>query len=157
METIIGKNKAGDIRVAVIVSRFNESVTSKLLDGATQELINSGVNKDNLIVAWVPGAHEIPVVAKAFAQQGYDAVVAVGCVVRGETAHFDYVAGECCRGLTNVSLEFNLPVANGVLTVENGEQAYSRAGGDKGNKGGDAAAAAIETLNVLRAIRLKTL
>lgn len=152
MKTIIGETKTTNIRVAVIVSRFNESVTSKLLDGATEELIRCGVSKDNLTIAWVPGAHEIPVVAKAFAKQGYDAVVAVGCVVRGETAHFEYVAGECCRGLTNVSLEFNLPVTNGVLTVEDGEQAYARAGGDKGNKGAEAAAAAIETLNVLAAI-----
>lgn len=152
MKTIIGENKVKNKRIAIIVSRFNESVTSKLLVGATEELINSGVNKDDLTIAWVPGAHEIPVVAKAFAKQGCDAVVAVGCVVRGETAHFDYVAGECCRGLTNVSLEFGLPVANGVLTVENGEQAYARAGGDKGNKGAEAAAAVIETLNVLQTI-----
>ncbi len=155
MKTIIGDNKVQDARVAVIVSRFNESVTSKLVEGAKEELLNSGIDQNNLTIAWVPGAHEIPVVAKVFAAQGYDAVVAVGCVVRGETAHFDYVAGECCRGLTNVSLEFNIPVANGVLTVENGEQAYARAGGNKGNKGAEAAAAAIETLNVLKAIQEK--
>ena len=140
------------VKIAVIVSRFNESVTSKLVEGATQELLALGVNDDNITVVWVPGAHEIPVIAKAFAQKGVDAVVAVGCVVRGETAHFDYVAGECCRGLTNVSLEFEIPVANGVLTVENAEQAYARCGGNKGNKGAEAAAAAIETLNVLRNI-----
>ncbi len=153
MKTIIGEKKIKNARVAVVVSRFNESVTSKLLAGATEELINLGVSEENLTVAWVPGAHEIPIVAKAFAQKGCDAVVAVGCVVRGETAHFDYVARECCRGLTDVSLEFNLPVANGVLTVENGEQAYARAGGKKGNKGAEAAAAAIKTLNVLHEIK----
>ena len=155
MKTIVGENKAEDMRIAIIVSRFNESVTSKLLEGAKQELLDSGINPDDITIAWVPGAHEIPVVAKVFAEQGYNAVVAVGCVVRGETAHFDYVAGECCRGLTNVSLEFNISVANGVLTVENGEQAYARAGGKKGNKGAEAAAAAIETLNVLKAIQQK--
>lgn len=138
--------------VAVIVSRFNESVTRKLLDGATDELIKLGVKSENITVAWVPGAHEIPVAAKAFARSGINAIVAVGCVVRGETAHFEYVAGECCRGLTNVSLEFEVPVANGVLTVENAEQAYARCGGVKGNKGAQAAAAAIETLNLLRHI-----
>ena len=141
-----------DASVAVIVSRFNESVTSKLVEGATRELLNLGVSDSNITVAWVPGAHEIPVIARAFANKGVDAIVAVGCVVRGETAHFDYVAGECCRGLTNVSLEFELPVANGVLTVENAKQAYARCGGKKGNKGAEAAAAAIETLNLLRNI-----
>ena len=153
MKTIVGENNAEDMRIAIIVSRFNESVTRKLLEGAKQELLDSDINPDDITIAWVPGAHEIPVVAKVFAAQGYNAVVAVGCVVRGETAHFDYVAGECCRGLTNVSLEFKIPVANGVLTVENGEQAYARAGGKKGNKGAEAAAAAIETLNVLKAIQ----
>ncbi len=155
MNIIAVDNNVAGTRIAVIVSRFNQSVTSKLLVGAQDELLKCGINEDDLTIVWVPGAHEIPVVAKAFAQQGYDAVVAIGCVVRGETAHFDYVAGECCRGLTNVSLEFNIPVANGVLTVENGEQAYARAGGGKGNKGAEAAAAAIETLNVLKAIRQK--
>ena len=152
MHKIVPNMQAKDAKIAVIVSRFNESVTSKLLDGATSELIKLGVSDDNITLAWVPGAHEIPVAAKAFAKQGFDAIVAVGCVVRGETAHFDYVAGECCRGLTNVSLDFDLPVANGVLTVENGQQAYDRCGGKKGNKGAEAAAAAIETLNLLRNI-----
>lgn len=150
MKVITGGLEIGNARIGVVVSRFNESVTTKLLDGATGELMRLGIETDNLVVAWVPGAHEIPVVARAFASQHYDAVVAVGCVVRGETAHFDYVAGECCRGLTNVSLEFGIPVANGVLAVENGEQAHARAGGARGNKGAEAAQAAIETLNVLK-------
>ena len=153
MNTITPNMQAAQaVKIAVIVSRFNESVTHKLLEGAIEELLKLGVNQDKITVAWVPGAHEIPVVAKAFAKKGMDAVVAVGCVVRGETAHFDYVAGECCRGLTNVSLEFDLPVTNGVLTVENAEQAYARCGGNKGNKGSEAAAAAIETLNLMRNI-----
>jgi 6,7-dimethyl-8-ribityllumazine synthase len=152
MNNIVPDMNAQGAQIAVIVSRFNESVTRKLLDGATEELRKLGVSDENITVAWVPGAHEIPVVARAFAKQGVSAIVAVGCVVRGETAHFDYVAGECCRGLTNVSLDFGLPVANGVLTVENGQQAYDRCGGSKGNKGAEAAAAAVETLNLLRNI-----
>jgi len=152
MKKIIPNLQAQDAKIAVIVSRFNESVTTRLVDGATEELIKLGVGNENITVAWVPGAHEIPVAAKAFAKQGIDAIVAVGCVVRGETAHFDYVAGECCRGLTNVSLEFQIPVANGVLTVENAQQAYARCGGEKGNKGAEAAQAAIETMNLLRQI-----
>ena len=152
MNTIIGQLQTTGLKLAIIVSRFNQSVTEKLLDGAKTELIKQGVDDNNITVAWVPGAHEIPVVAKAFASNGFDAIIALGCVVRGETAHFDYVAGECCRGLTNVSLQFDLPVANGVLTVENGEQAYARCGGNKGNKGAEAAIAALETLSVLKQI-----
>lgn len=152
MKKIAPKMNTQGAEFAVIVSRFNESVTRKLLDGATQELLNLGVSDKNITVAWVPGAHEIPVVARAFAEQGVNAIIAVGCVVRGETAHFDYVAGECCRGLTCVSLDYGLPVANGVLTVENAQQAYDRCGGSKGNKGAEAAAAAVETMNLLRNI-----
>ena len=152
MKNIAPNMNAGSAKIAVIVSRFNESVTGKLLQGATEELLKLGASDENITVAWVPGAHEIPVAAAAFAKQGIDAVVAVGCVVRGETAHFDYVAGECCRGLTNVSLEYGIPVANGVLTVENAQQAYDRCGGKKGNKGAEAVAAAVETLNLLRNI-----
>ena len=134
-------------RVAVVVARFHEAVTSKLLAGAQDGLRSRGVDVD---VAWVPGAFEIPVVAKRFATTGrYDAVICLGAVVRGETAHFDLVAGEAARGVAAVARETGVPVIFEVLATDTLEQAEARAGGADGNKGWDAAQAALEVADLL--------
>ncbi len=136
--------------MAVLVSRYNESVTTRLLDGARQCLRDTGVPAGRVDVIWVPGAFELPVAAEAAAASGrYAALVALGCVVRGETAHFEYVAGEAARGLGNVALAHRVPVGFGVLTTETLEQALERAGGAAGNKGYEAAQAALATADVL--------
>jgi 6,7-dimethyl-8-ribityllumazine synthase len=137
-------------RVAVLVSRYNELVTVRLLDGARACLRDKGVPDTRVDVIWVPGAFELPVAAEAAAASGrYTALVALGCVVRGETPHFEYVAGEAARGLGNVALAHRLPVGFGVLTTETLEQALARAGGAAGNKGYEAVDAALTTADVL--------
>ena len=137
-------------RVAVIVSRYNEVVTQRLLEGAERCLREHRVPEDAVDVIWVPGAFELPVAAETAAATGrYAAIVALGCVIRGETPHFEYVAGEAARGLGNVALAHRLPVGFGVLTTESLEQAMARAGGEAGNKGHEAAEAALTTASVL--------
>jgi len=137
-------------RVAVIASRFNEEITRKLVDGAMETLVARGVAYDHIDLIWVPGAWELPLAARAAAgTDRYDAIVAVGAVIRGETAHFDYIAGEASRGLAEVAREFEVPVSFGVLTCDSDEQAEARAGGAHGNKGADAALAALEMADLL--------
>jgi 6,7-dimethyl-8-ribityllumazine synthase len=137
-------------RVAVVVSRYNEMVTSRLLEGARRCLRERGVPDGRVDVVWVPGAFELPVAAEAAAASGrYGVIVALGCVIRGETAHFDYVAGEAARGLGNVALAHRIAVGFGVLTTDNLEQALARAGGEVGNKGYEAAEAALQAADVL--------
>jgi len=137
-------------RVAVLVSRYNEVVTARLLDGARECLHDKGVPDARVDVIWVPGAFELPVAAEAAAASGrYAVLVALGCVIRGETPHFEYVAGEAARGLGNVALAHRLPVGFGVLTTETLEQALARAGGTAGNKGYEATDAALTTADVL--------
>ena len=137
-------------RVALVVSRYHELITGKLLDGARRACREHGVSDDAVDVLWAPGAFELPVVAEATATTGrYAAIVALGCVIRGETPHFDYVAGEAARGLGNVALAHRIPVGFGVLTVETQEQALARAGGAAGNKGFEAAEAALATADLL--------
>jgi len=132
---------ARGLRIAVIVARFNEAITSKLLEGAQKALEGAGM----VDVSYVPGAFELPFAAKVLARKGsYDAIVALGAVIRGGTPHFEYVAGEAARGLQQVALETGVPVAFGVLTTDNMAQAWARAGGSAGNKGFDAAMTAIE-------------
>lgn len=132
-------------RIAVVVSRFNETITQRLLDGALDALTRHGVAFEDIDVLWVPGAWELPFAARrALASDRYDALVALGAVIRGETPHFDVVAGECSRGLAQASADFDFPVAMGVLTCDTMAQADARAGGDHGNKGWDAALAALE-------------
>ena len=139
-----------ELRVAVLVSRYNEVVTTRLLDGARQCLREKGVPDARVDVIWVPGAFELAVAAEAAAASGrYAALVALGCVIRGETPHFEYVAGEATRGLGNVALAHRLPIGFGVLTTENLDQALARAGGAAGNKGYEAAEAALITADVL--------
>jgi 6,7-dimethyl-8-ribityllumazine synthase len=144
------RGSASRRRVAVIVSRFNEEVTARLLEGARDALRRHAVPDSHVHVVWVPGAFELPVAAEAAAaSERYDAIVALGCVIRGETAHFEYVAGEAARGLGNVALAHRVAVGFGVLTTETLDQALARAGGEAGNKGAEAAVAALETADAL--------
>jgi 6,7-dimethyl-8-ribityllumazine synthase len=137
-------------RVAVVISRYNEMVTSRLLEGARRCLQEHGIADGHVDVIWVPGAFELPVAAEAAAASGrYGVIVALGCVIRGETAHFEFIASEAARGLNNVALAHRIAVGFGVLTTENLEQALVRAGGEAGNKGYEAAAAALQTADVL--------
>jgi 6,7-dimethyl-8-ribityllumazine synthase len=147
----MGEPRGGNPRrVAIVVARFNDFVTSCLKDGAMQALAEAGIPAGSIEVAEVPGAFEIPLAARKAAESGrFDAVVCLGAVIRGGTPHFDYVAGECARGVANVTLMTGIPVTFGVLTTDDAEQAMARAGGSEGNKGRDAALAALEMIDVL--------
>ena len=145
--------KEKPIRVGIIASRFNEFITGKLLEGALDGLRRHDIADDDIAVAWVPGAFEIPLIAKKMAASGkYDAVICVGAVIRGSTTHYDYVCNEVSKGIAAVSLETGVPVMFGVLTTENIEQAIERAGSKAGNKGYECALGAIEMVNLIRAI-----
>lgn len=145
MAEFTGSPEGRGRRVAVVVARFNQTVTQRLLDGALDGLVRHGVAFDDIDVAWVPGAWELPSAARRLlGSDRYTALVALGAVIRGETPHFDYVAGEASRGLAQVSAEFDVPVGFGVLTCDTMQQADDRAGGAHGNKGWDAALAALE-------------
>ena len=142
------------LRVAVVVARFNEIITRELLAGALDTLARHGVRDDDVSVAWVPGSFELPVVAKTFAKTGrYDSIICLGAVIRGETGHYDMVAGQASGGTAAVGLETGIPTIFGVLTTENMDQAINRAGGKSGNVGSNAAVAAIETTRLLQAIK----
>lgn len=148
---IEGDLQARDLRFAILASRFNEFVVDALVRGALDTLRRHGASDKQVDVVRVPGAYDMPLVARRLAEsRRYDAIVAVGAVIRGQTAHFDYVAGECAAGLARVSADTGVPVAFGVLTTETAEQAIDRAGGKAGNKGADAAASAIELVTLLR-------
>lgn len=154
MNTIEGKLDASGLKVAIIVSRFNEFITNKLLSGALDCLQRHNADEKNITVIWVPGAFEIPPVAMKVAQNGgYDAVICLGAVIRGATPHFDYVAAEVSKGVALVSLQSQVPVIYGVLTTDTIEQAVERAGTKSGNKGFDAAMAAIEMAQLYKKIR----
>ncbi len=147
-----GQLVATGYRFAIVVSRFNEFITSKLLGGALDTLARHGVDTERDVeVAWVPGSWEIPLVAARFARSGqYDAVICLGCVIRGDTPHFEYIAAEAAKGIAQSMLESGVPITFGVLTTDNIEQAIERAGTKAGNKGGDAAMSAIEMVSLLR-------
>ena len=137
-------------RFAIVASRFNEPITTKLVAGATDALQRHGAAPDEIDIVWVPGAWELPLAARRLlASDRYDALVAVGAVIRGETPHFDYVAGAAARGIADASVEFDRPIGFGVLTCDNMEQAEARSGGSHGNKGWDAALAALEMADLL--------
>ena len=141
------------LKFALVVSRFNEFITKKLLEGAQDALLRHGVGEADIEVAWVPGSFEIPLAAKKLAQsKKYDAVICLGAVIRGGTPHFEYIAAEVTKGIAKVSLDAELPVVYGVITAENLEQAIERAGTKAGNKGFDAAVEAIEMANLMRSI-----
>ena len=148
-----GNLNAEGLKVGIIVARFNEFISSKLLGGSLDALIRHGAKDDDIEVAWVPGAFEIPLVAKRMAaSQKYDCVVCLGCIIRGATPHFDYVAAESSKGIAQVAMNADCPVAFGVLTTETIEQAIERAGTKAGNKGWDAALAAVEMANLMKEI-----
>lgn len=150
---IIGHLNGAKLRIGIIVSRFNEMITKSLCDGAVSTLARLGVAEKDVTTVWVPGAFEIPVVAKKMAISGnYDAVICLGAVIKGATPHFDYVAGQAASGIANVALETGLPIIFAVLTTDTIEQAIERAGTKCGNKGSDAAAAAVEMVSVLKQI-----
>ncbi len=153
MKTFEGKLISQNIRIGIVAARFNEFITAKLLSGAEDALLRHNVQADDIHVAWVPGAFEIPLIASKMAKSGrYDAVICLGAVIRGSTSHYDYVCSEVSKGVANVSLETGVPVMFGVLTTENIEQAIERAGTKAGNKGFDCAVGAIEMVNLLRRI-----
>ncbi len=151
LKTIEADLLARDIRVAIVAARFNDFVVSKLVDGAVDALLRHGASEKNLELVRVPGAFDMPLVVRRLAQsKRYDAIVALGAVIKGETAHFDFVAGECASGVARAALDSGVPVGFGVLTCETFEQAIDRAGGKAGNKGAEAALAALEMSNLLK-------
>ncbi len=151
MKTLEGKLTAKNMKIAIVVARFNEFITSKLLSGCIDCLIRHEAANEDLTVAWVPGAFEIPMAAKKLAESGkYDAVICLGAVIRGATPHFDYVCAEASKGIAQVSMQTGVPVAFGVLTTENIQQAVERAGTKAGNKGVDCAMTAMEMVNLFK-------
>ena len=154
MATFEGTHDGKGMRVGIVCSRFNEFIVNALLDGAMRGLVASGVSEQAIDVAWVPGAFEISIATKAMATSGrYDTLVTLGAVIRGETAHFEYVAGPVADSIAQIQLETGMPIGFAVLTVENVEQAVERSGPGAGNKGEEAAIGAIEMANVLKALR----
>lgn len=153
MKTYEGNLVSKEIKIGIVAARFNEFITSKLISGALDALKRHDVNEDDITLAWVPGAYEIPLIASKMAKSGkYDAVICLGAVIRGSTTHYDYVCSEVSKGVATVSLNTDIPVMFGVLTTENIEQAIERAGTKAGNKGFDCAVGAIEMVNLIREI-----
>lgn len=154
IKTIEGDFSAGNANFVILVGRFNSFVVDSLQGGAIDTLLRHGVPEENITVVKVPGAYELPMVAKLLAESGkYDAIIALGAVIRGSTPHFDYVAGECAKGLGQVGMNAKLPVVFGVLTTDTIEQAVERAGTKAGNKGADAAMSALELCSLLRKLK----
>ena len=153
MKVYEGKLVSKEIKIGIVAARFNDFIVSKLLGGALDGLKRHDVDENNIEVAWVPGAFEIPLIASKMAKSGkYDAVICLGAVIRGNTTHYDYVCSEVSKGIANVSLNSDIPVMFGVLTTENIEQAIERAGAKAGNKGFDCAVSAIEMVNLIHEI-----
>ena len=153
MNYIQGNLVAKEVKIGIVAARFNEFITSKLLSGAQDAMVRHDVKEDNIDVAWVPGAFEIPLIADKMAKSGkYDAVICLGAVIRGNTSHYDYVCSEVSKGIAHVSLESGIPVMFGVVTTENIEQAIERAGTKAGNKGVDVAVGAIEMINLINSL-----
>ena len=151
MKVLEGKVVADGAKIGIVAARFNEFIVSKLISGARDGLVRHNVEDDDITLAWVPGAFEIPVMAKKIAESGkYDAVICLGAVIRGATSHYDYVCAEVSKGIASVSLETGVPVMFGVVTTDNIEQAIERAGTKAGNKGYDCALGAIEMINLAK-------
>lgn len=145
---------ARDLSFGIVVARFNDFLTKALLEGALDAIKRHGGDENSVTIAWVPGSFEIPVALKAMAESGkYDALIALGCVIRGATSHYDHIAGAVTSGVSGVALQLNLPIAFGVITVESIEQGIERSGSKAGNKGAEAAVVAIEMANLLRKLR----
>ena len=154
MKKFEGRLVSEGIKIGIVCARFNDFIVSKLLSGCEDTLLRHGVQPDEIAVAWVPGAFEIPLIASKMAKSGrFDAVIALGAVIRGSTTHYDYVCSEVSKGIANVALNSGIPVMFGVITTENIEQAIERAGSKAGNKGAEAALAALEMTSLLRQIR----
>jgi 6,7-dimethyl-8-ribityllumazine synthase len=150
---LAGSLDGNGLRIGLIASQFNESITSRLLEGARDALVRNGVREDGITIAWVPGSLELPQAAKHMARTGaWDGLVTLGCVIKGETAHFDYVAGEAARGVADVARSCDVPVTFGVLTTYNVEQAMARSGGALGNRGYDAAVALLKMISLYKQI-----
>ena len=150
-----GKLVSKDIKIGIVAARFNEFITSKLLSGAVDALTRHDVKEDDIEVAWVPGAFEIPLITSKMAKSNkYDAIICLGAVIRGNTSHYDYVCSEVSKGIAHVSLNSDIPVMFGVVTTDNIEQAIERAGTKAGNKGFDCAVGAIEMVNLIREIEV---
>ncbi len=146
-------SRAENLKIAIVVSRWNDFITKRLLEGAHETLLQQGLETDAITTAWVPGCFEIPLACKLLAEtKEYHAIITLGCVIRGETAHFDYVAGEAAKGISSVSLSTNTPVIFGILTCESTQQAIERAGLKLGNKGVEAAHAAIQMAGLVKRI-----
>lgn len=153
MNTFTGKLVSENMKIGIVAAHFNEFIVSKLVSGAMDALIRHDVKEEDVDLAWVPGAFEIPLIAQKMASSGeYDAVICLGAVIRGATSHYDYVCNEVSKGIASVSLNSGIPVLFGVVTTENIEQAIERAGTKAGNKGYDSAMAAIEMVNLIRTI-----
>lgn len=153
MKSYEGSLIAKDLKFSLVVSRFNDFFSKRLLEGALDCIKRHGGKEENVDIAWTPGSYEIPVVAKKLADSGrYDAVIALGVIIRGETAHFEYIASETAKGIARVSLETGVPVSFGIVTADTLEQAIERAGAKSGNKGFQAALSAIEMANLLKSI-----
>lgn len=151
--TIAADLDARSLRIALAVARFNEFVTERLVAGAVDALLRHGAAPDNVTQVWAPGSFEIPLLARKLAESGrFDAVVCLGCVIRGQTPHFDFVAGQAARGVAQVALDTGVPVTFGIVTADTLEQAVDRAGGKAGNRGAEAALAAVEMANLIRAL-----
>ena len=151
---IEGQFRAENKRFAIVVSRFNNFITTKLLDGALDALHRHNVSDDNITIAYTPGAYEIPLIAQKFAEsKNYDAVISLGVIIRGETPHFDYIASEVAKGIAQINLQSGVPVIFGVQTTDNIEQAIDRAGAKQGNKGFEAAMSAMEMISLLELIK----
>lgn len=149
MDELSGSLNGAGKRIAIVASKFNEPVVEKLVIGARDALMRNGVSKGDMMIVWVPGAWELPAATCRLLDTGeWDAIVAIGAVIRGDTPHFDYVAGECSRGLAQAQTDYGKPIGFGVLTTDTLQQAEARAGGDHGNKGWDAAMAALEMANL---------
>jgi 6,7-dimethyl-8-ribityllumazine synthase len=153
MRVLEGNVVASDIKVGIVAARFNEFIVSKLIGGAKDALVRHGLSDEDIDLAWVPGAFEIPMIAKKMAQSGkYDAIVCVGAVIKGSTSHYDFVCAEVSKGIAQVGMETGVPTMFGVITTDNIEQAIERAGTKAGNKGYDAACGAIEMVNLIKSI-----
>lgn len=153
MRVLEGKVVAGQVKIGIVAARFNEFIVSKLVGGAQDALVRHGVSDENIEVAWVPGAFEIPFIAQKMAASGkYDAILCLGTVIRGATSHYDLVCNECAKGVATVGLKTGVPTLFGIVTAENIEQAIERAGTKAGNKGYDVACSAIEMINLVQNI-----
>lgn len=151
MKSYEGKLLGEGIRVGIVVSRFNDFITRRLLEGALDALFRHGVSEDNIEIAWVPGSFEIPLAALKMAESGkYDGIICLGAIIRGDTPHFNYIASECAKGIAQTMLKCGIPISFGVLTTDNIEQAIERAGTKAGNKGWEAAISIIEMVNLMK-------